>query len=218
MLAAAEKNPASKVLGTDLGEIQRNHSARNCSFVIHDAQEASWPFVQKFDYVHLRYMISCFDNPRAVLQTAFDHMRPGGWIELYDPSAEVKDVDGTLDGTALKRWFTLMMDGARSAGRDLGKAKYYKHWLDEIGFVEICERIIPLPSNSWPKEPKMKAIGRLNMHVNLGLTRAVAKLVGLAGLSDSEVEELTTQVQGEMRDTSIHFYWPVYVVYARKPS
>lgn len=95
----AEKYPAAFVIGTDLSAIQPDPLLPNLVFQKDDAEspwvfpaphppgaECEFPCEHKivFDYVHLRQVVTCFSDPRIVMQQAFDNMNPGGWIEFQD--------------------------------------------------------------------------------------------------------------------------------------
>lgn len=181
----------------------------NCSFVREDSETQEWIFPNKFDYVHLRYVVSCFNDTRTVIQKAFDHMNPGGWIEFYDAGMEAKCIDGTLTGTHLERWTQLVMAGGAKLGRDLGKAKNYKTWLAAAGFVDVVEKVIPAPGNTWPKDPRFKQIGLYTLHDTLDLIGSVHKFLMTAGLSAQEADELVPKVKEDMQNTAIHFFWPM---------
>ncbi|KAK8087532.1 S-adenosylmethionine-dependent methyltransferase, partial [Apiospora hydei] len=38
----------------------------------------------RFDYIHLRFVVTCFNDHHGVLSQAFNHLKPGGWIEYQD--------------------------------------------------------------------------------------------------------------------------------------
>ncbi|KAK3349680.1 hypothetical protein B0T25DRAFT_457248, partial [Lasiosphaeria hispida] len=38
------------------------------------------------------------------------------------------------------------------------------------------------------------------------------------GWSKEDIDDLFAQARAEMRDTSIHAYWPIFVVYGQKPQ
>jgi hypothetical protein len=37
-----------------------------------------------FDYVNLRVVFTCFNNPKKVIRNAFENINPGGWLEFQD--------------------------------------------------------------------------------------------------------------------------------------
>jgi hypothetical protein len=38
--------------------------------------------------------------------------------------------------------------------------------MEEVGFVDVEERILKRPTNDWPKDPRMKEIGRVSVAVS----------------------------------------------------
>jgi ubiquinone/menaquinone biosynthesis C-methylase UbiE len=104
------------VLGIDLNIAEPKDSLpENCQFLKLDAENDEWP-AQAFDYIHLRYVISCFDDTKAVLKKAFDHLKPGGWIELQDP--EFRNITMTILSRAvlLKNGLKRLPKAARPLG------------------------------------------------------------------------------------------------------
>lgn len=191
----AKLHPEATVVGTDLSLIQPglDSAPPNVSFVREDSEKDEWVFAAPFDFVYLRFVLSCFDDHRAVMRKAFDAMRPGGWIELLDPTFELLCTDGTTEGTGIKRWADLILQSGPVVGRDFLVAKNYKRWLLEIGFVDVVEEVLPCPSeispprhfarlptyryhrehrgltfcvtivNHWPSDPKFRDVGRWEM-------------------------------------------------------
>lgn len=111
-LQFAAEHPRSQVLGTDLSCIQPDMaSTPNCAFMKDDA-EAEWVFPCRFDFVHLREVNTCFDDPCNVMRQAFLNLNAGGWIEYQDFGFDLISDDGSVHGTSLARWFELMIEGA----------------------------------------------------------------------------------------------------------
>lgn len=81
--ATAREHPQSHVIGTDLSKIQPEDVLPNVEFIREDCED-QWVFPHKFDYIHGRMLFSCFDNPRGVMEQAFQSLNPGGWIEYID--------------------------------------------------------------------------------------------------------------------------------------
>lgn len=101
---------------------------------IRDDAEDTWEFgPQKFDYIHARHVMSCFDQPRAVMAQAFANLAPGGWVEYHDTTVDVLSMDGSAQGTTLEEWGRLIMAGAAASGRDVRVSMHYKEWLEEVG-------------------------------------------------------------------------------------
>ncbi|KAK8104615.1 Secondary metabolism regulator laeA [Apiospora kogelbergensis] len=115
-LEFAEENPTSEVIGTDLSMIQPLPWTPNCQFVLENSETDEWLYPQKFDYVHLRGVLSCFSDVRTVIRRAYDHLEAGGWIEFQDGVFELEGhEDGSFENTALQRWNALLGEGPRRA-------------------------------------------------------------------------------------------------------
>ncbi|OAA70274.1 hypothetical protein ISF_02248 [Cordyceps fumosorosea ARSEF 2679] len=212
----AQENPACEVIGADLSLIQRQQSSPNCRFVQRDLENEEWKFEQKVDYVHFRFVVTCFDDMPAVIKKAYDSLKPGGWIELLDPVVGVNSVDATLHGTAVEEWCRLLNEGAKAAGRDFSKPARYAGWCTDAGFVDVTEKKFPLPSNGmWPRDPKMKRIGEYSMRNYTALVDSLSKFLTLAGLDPEDVASLEARAKDDIRNPRIHYYRDL--VYARKP-
>lgn len=143
----AKLHPESTVVGTDLSLIQPTDNVPpNVSFVKEDSERDEWVFPEPFDFVYLRFVLSCFDDHRVVMRKAFESLNPGGWIELLDPTFELLCTDGTTEGTGIKRWSDLILQSGPVVGRDFLVAKNYKQWLLDLGFVDVVEEVLPVPS------------------------------------------------------------------------
>jgi SAM-dependent methyltransferase len=96
----AQMHPTCHVYGTDLSAIQPRNSATNCTFLVEDAEEDDWIHGHSnlYDYIHLRAVFSCFDDPRKVMRNCYKNMRPGGWIEYNDGVPLPGSMDGNLEG------------------------------------------------------------------------------------------------------------------------
>lgn len=113
----AEQFPTAVVVGTDLSPIQPEYLPPNLQFEVNDAEDP-WVFSHEFDYIHGRMLVTCFQSHLAVFKSAFDFLRPGGYIELQDASFPFLGADEKWDGSAFQRWMGLLMDGAKSMGKD----------------------------------------------------------------------------------------------------
>jgi hypothetical protein len=96
----------------------------------------------------------------------------------------------------------LLMDGAKSMGKDWNRVPKYKAYLEEIGFVDVVERRFNCPIGPWAKGMKNKTLdvwGRANILQALGMTVA-------------EIEMLLVDVRKDINKSgneSIHLYAPM---------
>lgn len=148
-------------------------------------------------------------------------MEPGGYLEFQDYGLPLRCADDTLEGTNLQRWGDLMCEAARKLGRPMGTdvSEHYRTWMEQAGFVDIEEKHFMWPSNSWPKDPYMKELGRWNQ-VNImdGMEGfCLALLTRGLGWRKEEVDIFVAKVTTDIRDKRIHGYYPMPVFYGRKP-
>ncbi|KAH8674162.1 S-adenosyl-L-methionine-dependent methyltransferase [Xylariales sp. PMI_506] len=232
----AEQNPSSYVIGADLSAIQpTNRNITNCEFVKTDIED-DWIFLQPnpdhqeceeagscehkiyFDYIHLRLMFSCFDDPRKIMKRIYDNLAPGGWVEFQEFLFQLFQATPSFHVDALPRWWDGCLQGARTVGRDLRGVLKYKQWLEEIGFVDVTERRFILPYGEWPSDPKLKLVGRYCLQDTLEGIRGIGfKMLRLAGMTAEEIETLIKQCHTELQDPRNSCYSNSIVIYARKP-
>lgn len=79
---------------------------------------------------------------------------------------------------------------------------------------------LQLPQSPWPKDPKLKEIGRyhqLNVLEGLG-PYTYALFTRVLGWSRAEIEVILASARNEVKDLSIHLYTRLWIVYGRKPE
>lgn len=216
----ADEHPETKVLGIDLSPIQPTFTPPNVSFQIDDAEE-QWTYSHKFDFIYSRMMTASFADWPKFFQQSFNALTPTSYLELADLCFPLQSDDGTLLPThALHKWSSLFLEAAEKAGRIINSAKFYKTQMQEAGFIDVVETIYKWPTNKWPKDKKYKELGMWN-HENVtpaleGLT--LGMFTRVLGWQREEVEVFLADVRRDMRDLRIHAYFPIYVVYGRKPE
>lgn len=219
-LQFADLHPEAHIIGTDLSAIQPLNSLPNCTFIKDDAEE-EWVFPEKFDYVHLRFVFSCFNDPKSMMEKAFDSMCSGGWIEYQDPSvAQNGSIDGNIDGTAYQKWGQSVIKGAAAAlDRNVEVAPLYQDWMREVGFVNVREERIIWPAGPWSEGDERLQLAGAYLQRNFldGAFLTTWKLLTAAGLSDIEAQSLIDDAKNEILDDGNRFYVAVYIVYGQKP-
>ncbi|KAK7958544.1 hypothetical protein PG988_013392 [Apiospora saccharicola] len=254
----ATENPDCQVIGTDLSLIQPDmeDTVPNCRFIREDSEDP-WTYDHKFDYVHLRYVVTCFKDHRTIMRHAFKnrkcdplrlHVRtaqstevnftsgdattraqlqlialqhavnPGGWFEYVDQSVEPMRHGGTAEGSVWYDYVMTFLKTMAGLGRDLQCPRKYKRWLEEVGFVNVQEQLIPIPMGPWPSNPKFKLAGSYALAKTRTGDLEVAKPIFLrAGMSELEYDELANKVRLEITDRNNQFYILMVVVYGQKP-
>lgn len=130
---------------------------------------------------------------------------------MQDVYFKPHSIDGTVDGTSLAKWNEIIIEGAKKLGRDWHCVQHYKRWFEDVGFEDVVEMHSYWPMNPWTKGKKMKAIGALSMKNALEGINSISMAIMTRVLKKSpdEVEAGVEEVKRDIKDSSIHSYWPV---------
>jgi hypothetical protein len=81
-------------------------------------------------------------NWPALLRQAYEHLRPGGWIELSDFDAWASTDDDSLPETSAYHEFQVRLDeAAKKFGRTMNVGPLHKQHLINAGFVEVVDDV-----------------------------------------------------------------------------
>lgn len=154
--------PTAIIEATDLSPIQPDAVPENVQFIIDDASEEDWAVPEGYyDYIHTRIMMGSFEDFSDVIRKGFRYTKPGGWMESQDIMHPPFSDDGTMPRDwPFREWSYYIEDAAKQAGRPLRIANKMKRWYIEAGFVDVQEKVIKLPINTWPKDTKLKVLGQ----------------------------------------------------------
>lgn len=116
-----------------------------------------------FDFIHTRVTIGCWSDMKTqIIERAFDHLQPGGWLECQEIPCMIGCDDGTMpDDYGWLRWVREFQAAGQLAQRDLNVGPHIKDWMREVGFVDIHESVFKIPINGWPKEMRLKHVGMM---------------------------------------------------------
>ena len=121
-------------------------------FEVDDAEE-TWTFSEPFDFIHCRYLAAALADWPKLLQQAYQHTRPGGWVEFQDFMLDYYSQDGSLKPEhSVSRWITTLTKACRDAGREPSPGSRLEGWMKEAGFVNVEAHKYLLPIGPWPKD------------------------------------------------------------------
>ncbi|TDZ22278.1 Secondary metabolism regulator LAE1 [Colletotrichum orbiculare MAFF 240422] len=219
-LEYAEEHPEAEVIGVDISPVQPSFTPPNCSFEIDDI-EKPWTWSKQFDFIFSRTLSGSILDPAKLVDSIYNQLEPGGYFEGQDVCMEARTDDNTLPAeSSLARWADEVVDAMDKIGRTLRLCKLWKQLLVDRGFEDVREVVYKWPTNTWPRDRMMKEIGGWGL-ANLDSfleTAALGTLTNIKGWSREEVLVMCSEARREMRDPSIHVWWPVYVVTGRKPG
>ncbi len=115
--------------------------------------------------------------------------------------------------SAIARWHQALSDASVQFGRPLHSVEAELAALGEAGFVDITQRRYAWPIGSWPRDRKLKEIGRWHaLNMDMGLEAlSLALLTRVMGWTQAEVLALCAEVRKDIRNPKIHAYWNMYV-------
>ena len=205
----ADNHPESDALGVDVSPIQRKWVPPNCRFEIFDYNQ-TWTF-PKQDFVFIRLPFGSITHLRSFLEQVFDCLQPGGWFEIQDICPPTCD-DGTIpEDSNFQVWINKWCEGYYALGRDPYLITKVETMMHDMGFEGIASKSFKIPQNEWPKDKRLKALGRRNLVNMLDGLEGFSLRVFTVGLdwSQAEVEVLLAKARKDLRDANIHAYWPL---------
>ena len=139
---------------------------------------------------------------------------------------------------------TCLLDGvkelhaaSKSFGKDMASVSTWKERFEAIGFVNVHEEVLKvcysalvtyaqiliptqLPQSPWPKDPKLKDLGRYHQ---LNMLEAMppytfALFTRILGWKRERIEALLAGIRHELKDLSNHLYTKVHMVYGQRPE
>ncbi|KAI9780889.1 MAG: hypothetical protein M1816_002635 [Peltula sp. TS41687] len=204
----ADEHPSAEVIGTDLSPIQPRWIPPNLRFEIDDA-ESDWAYEKKFDYIHLRTMGGSIRDVPRLLQQAYDHLNPGGWIEWQEYETTSKTDDNSFPpDSAMLKWIENLNVAADKFGKVMNIAPLIKESVQKAGFANVVEKIYKVPMTPWAKNPKLKNQGRYNQLAMFDSLQAytLRLFTSVLGWKKEEAEALIAQVRQELSNPRIHMY------------
>lgn len=217
----AEKFPSAEVIGTDIAPVQPNWMPPNCYFEVDDC-ELDWQYKKgSFDFIHTRDCYLSIRNWPRLIGQAYDHLKPGGWLELSCVWPVPQSDDDTLDkDSGYVELCQTFMDIGEAIGADADVPRRYKRYMLEQGFEDVEEIVFKVPTSEWPKDKRLKKIGALE-RLNLLEGGEAFLLRGFTkefGRSRAEMEVMLMRMRKELMANKFHSYVSFYVVYGRKPD
>ncbi|KAL1981643.1 hypothetical protein VTN96DRAFT_2357 [Rasamsonia emersonii] len=132
----------------------------NCQLELDDF-ESQWCFSKPFDFIHGRSLAGSITDHDRFLRQCLDNLAPGGLLELCDFSVWPYADDDTIHKAKHSlEWVKRLDEASSKFGKRMNVAQHYKGWLSQAGFVNVKEDVYKAPVAPWPKDPKLKELGR----------------------------------------------------------
>ena len=158
----ADQFPSASVTGIDLSPIQPQFVPPNLEFVVDDFELEWMHRKESFDFIHARALYGSVADHHTLYRQVFDHLKPGGWFEHTEVGVVIYSDDSTIKGTTLEEWGELSLTAGDRFGRTLRIVDQTKELMEATGFMNVTYRPFKWPIGPWPKDGKLKEIGRYN--------------------------------------------------------
>lgn len=161
------------------------------------------------------------ENFDRLFEQAYKSLKPGGYLEMQAFLIHIFTDDDTLDKAVhTVPWIKSLQEASAKFGKPMSNVPEWKDKMINAGFEDVVSKVVKVPMSPWPKDPKLKEIGRYMQAEQLQAMPSYthALLSRVLNWETTEIEVLLAQVSAELKDRSIHQYAKVYFTYGRKPS
>ena len=137
------------------------------------------------------------------------HCKPGGFVELQELDPRLRSDDGThLACNHHQEYIKLMLQASEDYGKPIPAQADLRPWVEDAGFVDVKEYTFKIPVNSWPKDKKLKEVGKYQCMnytegmegISIGLFTRVLKWQPM------EVSVFLARIRKELASREYHIY------------
>ncbi|KAK3356296.1 S-adenosyl-L-methionine-dependent methyltransferase [Lasiosphaeria hispida] len=219
----ADEFPSASVIGIDLSPIQPHWVPPNASFQVMDASE-SWTFGENtFDYIHPFFSYGAIADWPSLFRKAFNHLKPGGWIEHADFSAEIEWERSCLPTDNI---LSLGNKFFRDAGRITGKTSHpienqqNATWMKDVGFIKVHVKEYDVLIGQWPTNERLKEVGVWNLEIcKMGMEGYGLQLgTQILGHTFEEIQVMCAEARETLKKPLFHTFYRGSTAYAQKPA
>ncbi|EFQ91283.1 hypothetical protein PTT_11910 [Pyrenophora teres f. teres 0-1] len=218
----ADKYPLANILGVDIAATQPAFVPPNCTFEIDDVEE-DWPYrPDHFDFIHGRDLMTAVRDWPRLIQQAYAHLKPGGWIQLASTIPGALSDDNTIPpNSGYVESGRLYYEIAEKMGAPLDAPRAWNAQMKDAGFVNVTDEVYKLPMGTWPRSKRLRTIGKLEQIMILEGGFEAYMLRGYTQVLGGRAEDLQIVLalaKREVRDPAVHTYVQFHITYAQKPA
>lgn len=117
--------------------------------------------------------------------------------------------DGTdVNSVHYKEFIKLMFEASDIYKRPIPRKQELKPWVEEAGFVDVKEHNFKVPVNSWPRDRKLKELGKYQcMNYSDGLEAiSVGLFTRALKWQPMEISVFLPRIRKELKDRDLHLY------------
>ena len=127
--------------------------------------EKDWDFGNKFSFIHGRMLTSGIHDWPALLSRCWNHLEPGGWLELLDICHPFRAADAAADNdsSSFIRWGHIAEKCWAMSGLDYRATCKHEARLRRLGFEGVQEEELSWPLGEWSETEHERRIGKLTL-------------------------------------------------------
>lgn len=137
----------------DQTPIQPDWVPPNLRFIVDNIEE-DWLHGSDFDLVHIRQVMPVLRDGEKVLRSAYENLKPGGWIEIQELGGQALCDDGTMpegDAYSVNKFLDRCQEALGKFGADFRAGNKLQGPLEKAGFTNITCRKLKVPIGPWAK-------------------------------------------------------------------
>jgi len=141
----------------------------------------------------------------SVLHSFFRALRPGGILLLAESSVPFCYSDDTDPpaGTAAAEFIEVVRGSARESGLDPEMRHQMETIVNNSGmFDEVEVKDVVFPLGTWPKDPRMRAVGQIGRSAMHSSLRSLHPLLRQSGYDDGRISWLMSRLHTEIEEES----------------
>ena len=189
----------------------RSRMPKNVQLIKEDANDEYWG-PDHYHYIHTRCMLGSFEDFKSILRRCFKYLAPGAYMESQELFPTIYCDDGTIDKeNPFYKWSIYQDQGMMAIRRPIRVANKLKRWYEAVGFVDVQEEVFYMPINPWPRDPRLKMLGRLwGKQLVDGMGAFSLRIFKEAfGWEQGRTESFLVDVKKAIQNTSYHGYHKV---------
>ncbi|POS83988.1 methyltransferase domain-containing protein [Erysiphe pulchra] len=212
--------PSANILGVDLSPIQPEWVPPNVVFMVDDIESPWLKPRDYYEYIHGRHIVMAIKDWPLLMRRAYDHLKPGGWIELQEIHHYPQCDDGSMPPHhEVAQFWGLINEGLAALGVNFNVTHLLEDMLCDAGFTNIKCKILHVPIGTWPKNSILKLVGLYWRTILIDGLQPIALGPLTRGLkwSKEQVEMWLIDVRKAYMDNKVHSHMPLYIVWGQRP-
>ena len=121
----------------------------------------------RFDFIHARFLLGSVSDYPSLYSQIYTALKPGGYFELSDMECGTFSDDGSVTKEMPSvQWWAGFREAFERVVKPIVDCERYPELMKDAGFEDITWRLLKRPTNDWPKDRRMKEIGKVSLNLS----------------------------------------------------